>query len=118
MAAAEHELSNTARDIIRSPDNDVFLSAASAWEIAVKHGLGRLPLPKGLTPGEFIPEARARHDIEELPITEDDTFELARLPAMHNDPFDRMLICQAIANQMAVITPDRLIRQYPVGAYW
>ena len=101
---------------IRRCDPD--FSAASAWEIAVKHGLGKLPLPQGLAPGAFVPEARRRHGIEALAVGEPDAFELARLPALHNDPFDRMLICQAIANQMAILTPDPLISQYPVGIRW
>lgn len=118
LASADHQLSRLARELISSPANEVFFSAASAWEISVKHGLGRLRLPGGLTPTEFVPEARSRHDVEALPVTEADTLALVRLPMLHNDPFDRMLICQAIANQMAILTPDRLIHQYPVGVQW
>jgi PIN domain nuclease of toxin-antitoxin system len=118
LASADHQLSKLARKLIRSPANEVFFSAASAWEISVKHAIGRLRLPGGLTPTEFIPEARTRHDVEALPVTEVDTFELVRLPTLHNDPFDRMLICQAIANQMAIVTPDKLIHQYSVGVQW
>jgi PIN domain nuclease of toxin-antitoxin system len=118
LASADQQLSKLARGLIRSPANEVFFSAVSAWEISVKHGIGRLRLPGGSTPVEFVPEARSRHDVEALPVTEVDTFELGRLPTLHNDPFDRMLICQAIANQMAIVTPDRLIHQYPVGVHW
>ena len=53
-----------------------------------------------------------------LPIDEGDTFELARLPPLHQDPFDRMLICQAIARQAVIVTPDPLIGQYPVAVRW
>lgn len=118
MASADHQLSKAAREFIRSPDNEIFFSAASAWEIGVKHGFGRLRLPEDLTPTEFIPEARNRHDVQALPVTEDDTFELARLPALHNDPFDRIIVCQAIENQMVIVTPDGLIHQYPVAVQW
>lgn len=118
LASAEHRLSETARTRIADPANEVFLSAVSAWEIAVKHGLGKLVLPQGLSPREFIPEARRRHGVESLRIGEMDTFELTRLPPLHADPFDRMLVCQAIANQMAIVTPDPRIAQYPIGVQW
>jgi len=118
LASADHRLSPLARELISDPGNEVFFSAASAWEISVKHGIRRLPLPEGLTPDEFVPEARRRHSVEPLPVIESDAFELTRLPTLHSDPFDRMLICQAIANQMAIVTPDRLIRQYPISVRW
>ena len=118
VASAEHRLSQVARDLITDPENDVLVSAATAWEIGIKHALGRLPLPLGQSPAAFIPEARARHRLDPLPIDEADTFELARLPPLHQDPFDRMLICQAIARQAVIVTPDPLIRQYPVGVRW
>jgi len=118
LASAEHRLSRTAVELIRDPGNQVLLSAASAWEICIKHALGRLPLPQGLTPADFIPEARARHAVERLPIDEADTFQLGRLPNLHQDPFDRILICQAITGQAVVLTPDPLIAQYPVAVRW
>lgn len=118
VASAEHRLSRLARELIADPDNQVLVSAASAWEIGVKHALGRLPLPQDLSPAAFIPEARTRHGLDPLPIDEADTFELARLPPLHQDPFDRMLICQAIARQAVIVTPDPLIGQYPVGVRW
>ena len=117
-ASAEHRLSQVARDLITDPDNEVLVSAAAAWEIGIKHALGRLPLPLGQSPAAFIPEARARHRLDALPIDEADTFELARLPPLHQDPFDRMVICQAIARQAVIVTPDPLIRQYPVAVRW
>jgi len=77
-----------------------------------------LPLPPGQPPAAFIPEARARHRLDPLPIDEADAFELARLPPLHQNPFDRMLICQTIARQAVIVTPDPLIRQYSVGVRW
>ncbi len=118
LASAEHRLSATAAALIKDPSNQVLLSAASAWEIGVKHALGRLPLPQGLRPAAFIPEARARHGVDALGIGEADTLELGRLPALHQDPFDRMLICQAIAGQAVLVTPDPLIAQYPISVRW
>ena len=118
LASAEHRLTDTAVALIRDPDHKVLLSAVSAWEIGVKHALGRLPLPQGLTPEAFIPEARARHGVDAMPIDDADTFALGRLPTLHQDPFDRLLICQAIASQAVLLTPDPLIAQYPVAVRW
>lgn len=98
------------------PANDVFLSAVSAWEISVKHGLGRLPLPE--PPEKFIPFQRERHGIEALPLEEEATLYLNRLPSSHRDPFDRMLICQAIVHGLVILTPDELVTQYPVRSIW
>jgi len=110
------ELSNRARELFIDPANDVFLSAVSAWEISVKHGLGRLPLPE--PPEKFIPFQRERHVIEALPLEEEATLYLNRLPSSHRDPFDRMLICQAIVHGMVILTPDELVTQYPVRSLW
>lgn len=110
------ELSKRARELFVDPDNDVFLSAVSAWEISVKHGLERLPLPE--PPEKFIPVQRERHGIKALPLEEEATLYLNRLPSSHRDPFDRMLICQAIVHGMVILTPDELITQYPVRSLW
>jgi PIN domain nuclease of toxin-antitoxin system len=118
LATAERRLSEIARKLIVDASNEVFFSVASAWEISVKHGIGKLRLPLGMNPEQFVPEARRRHRLESLPIQETDTFQLVRLPSLHDDPFDRMLVCQAIANQMAIVTPDELIAQYPVSVKW
>ena len=98
------------------PENKAFLSSICACEIAVKCGLGRLALP---VPADvFVPEQRDRHGISPLPLQEDAALQLPRLPALHRDPFDRMLICQSIAHGMAILTPDERIRQYPVWRLW
>lgn len=94
------------------------LSAASAWEIGIKHSLGRLRLPRGGAPADFIPPAGARHSVDALPIDQDHTFALGRLPGLHQDPFDRILICQATARQAVLLTSDPLIAQYAVGVRW
>jgi PIN domain nuclease of toxin-antitoxin system len=100
----------------RSPDNEVFLSAASAWEIAIKHGLGRLPLPEA--PERFVPAEREAHGITALPIDEESALHLFRLPALHRDPFDRMLVSQAIVHGLTIVTPDPLVTQYPARTIW
>lgn len=110
------ELSAAARELIVDPDNEVLLSAVSTWEIAVKHGLGRLPLPDD--PERYIPRLRRDHMIESLPLGEESTLYLRRLPKLHRDPFDRILVCQAIVGGLALLTPDRGITQYPVRTVW
>ena len=116
IIADDARLSRTARDLFRSPDSKVFLSAASTWEIVVKNKLGKLPLPD--SPRTFIPMQRQQHGIESLPIDEDSSLLLSTLPNIHRDPFDRILICQAIQNGMPILTPDHLIEQYPVPTRW
>ena len=118
LASAEEQLSATAKALLKDSGNTLLFSAASVWEIGVKHALGRLPLPNDLTPAQYIPEARTCNGVDALPITEQDALQLAKLPGVHQDPFDRMLICQAIANQAIIITPDPLIARYPVSVQW
>jgi len=88
----------------------------SVWEIVVKHALGRLPLPD--SPAQFIAGMRALHAIEPLPLEEEAVLMLPKLPDIHRDPFDRMLVCQALAHGLSLLTPDSLIRQYPVPVVW
>jgi PIN domain nuclease of toxin-antitoxin system len=109
-------LSAAAAAVIRDPSNDVLLSAVSVWEIASKYGAGRLPLPE--PPGQLIPTERRLRGVEALPFDEDSALQVLRLPALHRDPFDRMLISQAIAHGLAIVTPDSSIGQYPVRTIW
>ncbi len=110
------DLSDNARKIFTDPSNEVYLSAASAWEIIVKHRLGKLPLPDPAD--RFIKKWRIAHDIAPLPIDEDAVLQLSRLPDYHKDPFDRILICQAVAGSMVILTPDQHINKYPVRTEW
>ena len=109
-------LSSAAAGAIVDPDNEVLLSAVSGWEIALKHELGKLALDR--PPERYVPEERARHGIEPLALDEDATLHAHRLPPVHRDPFDRMLICQAIAGGLALVTPDARIARYPVRVLW
>lgn len=104
------------RKLVADPANDVYVSAASAWEIAVKHGLGKLELPA--PPDIFVPTRREWYDFRSLPVDEASALQLRRLPRLHADPFDRLLICQAIEHGMTLVTPDRLISRYPVRISW
>jgi PIN domain nuclease of toxin-antitoxin system len=110
------ELSESARLLFVDPANEVYLSSVSAWEISVKHALGRLPLPE--PPERFIPSRRKQHGIDTLLLEEEAALHLTRLPPYHQDPFDRMLICQAVVHGMVLLTPDEMILQYSVRTTW
>ncbi len=116
LISGSDELSDTARRVFTEPANEVYLSAASCWEISIKWSLHRLRLPE--EPGLFLPKQHDLHFIEPLPITENATFHLHKLPRLHQDPFDRILICQAIEHSLVLLTPDSLITRYPVRTTW
>jgi len=101
---------------VRDPSHDVYLSAASVWEIVTKYRAGKLPLPE--PPEQLIATERALRGIDALPFDEASALHGLRLPSLHRDPFDRMLIAQAIALGLAIVTPDPLITQYPVRVVW
>ncbi len=94
-----------------TPANEVFLSAASVWEIVTKYERGRLPLPE--PPERLIPAERRLRGSRRSAFDEESALHGRRLPWLHRDPFDRMLIAQAIAHGLAIVTPDPLIAQYP-----
>ena len=112
----EESVPGMVRTVVAAPANEVWVSAVSAWEIAVKHRLGRLPLPEA--PETLVPQERQRHGFSSLALDEKSTLHLPRLPLLHKDPFDRMLVCQAIEHGLTLVTPDRSIRQYPVRTLW
>jgi len=111
--AADLRLSILFRDAIREPKNEVFLSVASLWEVIVKSNLGKLPLPQ--PPEIYIPKQRRQHQIKSLSLHENAVKELANLPVLHRDPFDRILICQALANDLTIVTADPQIQNYNVS---
>ena len=116
MASEPERLSAVAAAAIVDPANDVRLSAVSSWEIAVKYQLGKLTLDR--PPERWVPEERARHGVDALVLDEDTTLHVHRLPAIHRDPFDRMLVCQAIVGGFTLVTPDPHIGRYPVRVLW
>jgi PIN domain nuclease of toxin-antitoxin system len=116
IVTGDGSLSPSARSLFSDPTNDVFLSSVSAWEIALKHSIGKLPLPR--PPHELVPDERQRHQIQPFPLDESAALFSTKLPDLHKDPFDRMLICQAITGSLTLLTPDPLIRQYAVATAW
>jgi PIN domain nuclease of toxin-antitoxin system len=100
------------RESIRDLDNEAYLSVVSLWEAIIKYQLGKLPLPEA--PEGYLPLQREHHQIASLPLDEASVVHLVSLPALHRDPFDRILICQALAHGLTIVTVDDLIRAYPV----
>jgi PIN domain nuclease of toxin-antitoxin system len=109
-------LSDRARAVYQDEENVLFLSAVSIWEIALKISLGRLAFPA--PPERYVPQKREHFGIDSLPLEEADVFALPKLPHIHKDPFDRMLVTQAIGRGLTILTPDPDIARYPVRAVW
>ena len=116
IVGGSSRLSAAAREAHRDPSNAVLLSAVSSWEIAVEHAMGRLRLPD--VPARFVPMQRAAHSVAELPLTEGAALRVALLPALHRDPFDRMLVAQALEESLTIVTPDPAIHEHPVRTLW
>src|SRR5438874_322302 len=110
---AESKLPPTFRDAIRDSANDVYLSAASVWEAVIKHTLGKLPLPAPAA--EYMCRQRAAHDIASLAIDEEAMSHLAGLAPLHRDPFDRLLIAQAVQHGMTIVSVDPNFAAYPIS---
>lgn len=116
LALDSPRLSARARSVFRDPANTVYLSSVSVWEIAVKHALGRLPIPEPVE--RFVPDQREAHGILSLPLSESAALHIAKLPNLHSDPFDRMLVAQALVDGFTILTPDEAITQYPARVLW
>lgn len=112
IATDDVRLPRDLKTILREPANDVYLSVVSSWEIAVKERSGKLVLPMPVW--AFLLESRERLGIQSLSIQESAVAHVAKLPDLHRDPFDRMLVCQAIEHDMTLVTSDAQIQRYPV----
>src|SRR5262245_50072496 len=112
----DHLLSPTAHAAITDPANDLLLSAASVWEIAIKVGLGKLTL--SLPYRQWMAKAIADLGLSILPITVDYADGQAGLPHHHRDPFDRLLVAQAIVEGMPVLSSDPQLDAYEIARIW
>jgi len=108
--ADDRKLSKTARSLIAIPDNDVLVSSASLWEISIKEALGRLEIEL-----DDLEEAIARNGFRSLPISFRHALTAGRLPAVHRDPFDRILIAQASVEELRVVSHDRVFERYALS---
>lgn len=109
-------LSFAAKAALENPDNKLFLSVASIWELALKYAKGKLSLAE--PPGTYVPSRRVKLGIAVLDLREEAALFSATLPFHHNDPFDRILICQSIVHGLVILSPDPLLAQYPVRLLW
>ena len=116
MISQHPNLSAKASQIILDPQNDLFFSSVSGFEIAIKYSLGKLALPS--SPREFIPLQVQINKLILLPVQMEHGLYIAELPNYHNDPFDRLLIPQAILEDMILLTKDVHIESYPVKVAW
>lgn len=105
------ELPPEARDLVRDPANTIFVSAVNLWEIRIKEAIGKIRLPANFD------EVLAKEEFETIALTADHVSELARLPLLHRDPFDRILIAQARATRITLLTADSEIASYGDGVH-
>jgi PIN domain nuclease of toxin-antitoxin system len=113
--ADDKRLSRRAQKIFIGP-NDLWLSAASVWEILIKVQAGKLPLPQPA--GPYLVKQAAENRIEVLPITLDHILRIESLAPHHRDPFDRILIAQSIEEKLPLVTADPHFARYPVEVIW
>lgn len=112
MLMAPERFSHRSLRIVEASKNHLILSAASAWEIGIKHELGRLELPG--TPESVIPDLMLRSGVGALPISHAHALRAGALPPHHRDPFDRLLIAQAQIEGLPLLTSDAQVKQYEV----
>ncbi len=116
MLAQPQRLSGQALALLQDPENELFLSAASSWEIAIKYALGKLPLPA--PPLEYVVGRMETSGTAPLPIQHSHTLHAGALPRHHADPFDRLLIAQAQLHQLTILTADSQFESYEVALFW
>ena len=114
--AGSEKLSATARELIEDSANQPFLSAASLWEMAIKLSLGRLHLGRPFE--DLIPEQMRANGIQLLGIEVEYVTPVTTLPFHHRDPFDRLLVAQAMVVQMPIVSADPAFDAYPIGRLW
>lgn len=114
--ANDPRLSRTARRIIKDANSELYLSAASAWEIAIKCRLGRLRFSEDVQ--RFIPDQMARNRMTELPVLIRHALAVSDLPLHHRDPFDRLLVAQARIEDLTLLSADPAMRLYDVRVVW
>lgn len=112
----DDRLSQRGGDLIADGANDVYFSAVSTWEIAIKADLGRIRLPDEAW--AFTPQQLERNAFQALPIHVAHAVALIALPDVHRDPFDRMLVAQAMTEGLTLVSGDRNLSRYPVPVVW
>jgi PIN domain nuclease of toxin-antitoxin system len=112
LQASPERLSPEVLQMLGNPDNNLLLSAASSWEIAIKYALGKLPLPE--PPSRYVPRRMAASGSRGLAVEHAHTLRVAELPMHHRDPFDRLLVAQAQIEKLVLVTVDPQFESYDV----
>ena len=115
FVSGDSKLSRTARRALEAPNVQLHLSAASVWEIAIKSSLGRVTLPAPVT--QYVAD-KAQTGLHLLPVEWAHAAAVEHLPFHHRDPIDRLLVAQAQAERLPVVTRDRIFRQYGITVIW
>jgi len=116
LAEASDRLSSTAAQALDDDEASLFLSDASVWEICLKWQAGKILLPS--PPRRWIDGQFGIWDLKALPVVRSQLYRMTELPSHHRDPFDRLLVAQAIEEAMTIVTPDPQIARYPVAVVW
>ena len=103
-------------EIMASGEEEVYFSAVSSWEVSIKTKLGKCQLPD--LPTRYVPKRLAEQGIQSLSVTQSHSLKVYDLAPYHNDPFDRLLIAQAVVEEMTILTSDRMFKKYPVDVVW
>ena len=114
--AGDAKLSNTVRDLIEDESNEKLLSTASVWEMAIKQSRGKLTLNLALK--DYIEQKLVFNDFKLLAIDLEHLNVITTLPFHHNDPFDRLIIAQAMVEQIPVLSRDAVFDAYPINRIW
>lgn len=115
ISAAEN-INKTGREILEDGEAEIYLSALTSWEVSIKIRLGKLRLPS--PPAQCIPAFMAKQGLRPLPITHIHAAKVYDLPLHHTDPFDRLLVAQALIEDVVILTADRVFDKYPMQSVW
>lgn len=110
------KLSEVARELLTAEGNDLTISAVSAWEVVIKHGKGHLSLPE--EPATYVSKRIHLDRLQQLPVGITHALHVSTLPAIHRDPFDRLLVAQAQMEGLPILTSDPNIARYDVDVIW
>ena len=114
--ADDPQLSAGAKKVMADPANELFLSAASGWEISIKSQIGKLSLAE--PPEIFVPKHLSANQFQPLSIRMDHALRVFSLPLLHRDPFDRLLVAQSLVESMPLVSCDPLVAQYGLDVRW
>ena len=107
----DKRLSEQYRQAIQNPNNEKFLSVVSIWECVIKYQIGKLDFPS--SPETYLPMERRKHLVKTLTVDENSIAQLIKFPLLHKDPFDRLIMAQALQHDLIIMTEDKLILAYP-----